>query len=42
MKILGIDPGLQVCGYACIESEKPDSGFRGNDMRRGQDARDTK
>lgn len=21
MKILGIDPGLQVCGYACIESE---------------------
>jgi crossover junction endodeoxyribonuclease RuvC len=21
MKILGIDPGLQVCGYACIESD---------------------
>ena len=21
MKILGIDPGLQVCGYACIEAE---------------------
>ena len=21
MKILGIDPGLQVCGYACIESK---------------------
>jgi len=21
MKILGIDPGLQVCGYACIESQ---------------------
>jgi len=21
MKILGIDPGLQVCGYACLESD---------------------
>ena len=21
MRILGIDPGLQVCGYACIESK---------------------
>ena len=20
MRILGIDPGLQVCGYACIET----------------------
>ncbi|MFH1371352.1 MAG: crossover junction endodeoxyribonuclease RuvC [Planctomycetota bacterium] len=23
MKILGIDPGLQVCGYACIETPSP-------------------
>ena len=22
MKILGIDPGLQVCGYACLEAER--------------------
>lgn len=22
MKILGIDPGLQVCGYACLETEQ--------------------
>ena len=24
MKILGIDPGLQVCGYACIETSQTD------------------
>ena len=24
MKILGIDPGLQECGYGCIEAEKMD------------------
>jgi crossover junction endodeoxyribonuclease RuvC len=24
MKILGIDPGLQKCGYGCIEAEKMD------------------
>jgi crossover junction endodeoxyribonuclease RuvC len=23
MRILGIDPGLQVCGYACVESDSP-------------------
>jgi len=22
MRILGIDPGLQVCGYACLEAER--------------------
>jgi len=22
MRILGIDPGLQVCGYACVEAER--------------------
>jgi Holliday junction resolvasome RuvABC endonuclease subunit len=21
MKIVGIDPGLQVCGYACVEAD---------------------
>jgi len=31
MRILGIDPGLQVCGYACIETGQLDSRFRGND-----------
>jgi crossover junction endodeoxyribonuclease RuvC len=33
MRILGIDPGLQVCGYACVEAEKLDSRLRGNDNR---------
>ena len=23
MRILGIDPGLQVCGYACLDSDPP-------------------
>lgn len=23
MKILGIDPGLQVCGYACVDTSSP-------------------
>jgi len=23
MRILGIDPGLQVCGYACVEASSP-------------------
>jgi crossover junction endodeoxyribonuclease RuvC len=23
MKILGIDPGLQVCGYACVDASSP-------------------
>jgi len=31
VKILGIDPGLQVCGYACIDTKRMDSRFRGND-----------
>ena len=22
MRILGIDPGLQVCGYACLDAER--------------------
>ena len=33
MRILGIDPGLQVCGYACIDTEKLDSRLRGNDKQ---------
>ncbi|MGD0078625.1 MAG: crossover junction endodeoxyribonuclease RuvC [Sedimentisphaerales bacterium] len=33
MRILGIDPGLQVCGYACIETEELDSRLRGNDKQ---------
>jgi crossover junction endodeoxyribonuclease RuvC len=32
VRILGIDPGLQVCGYACVET-KVDSRFRGNDKQ---------
>ena len=24
MRILGIDPGLQVCGYACLETDGSD------------------
>jgi len=24
MRILGIDPGLQVCGYACLETDGVD------------------
>jgi crossover junction endodeoxyribonuclease RuvC len=33
MRILGIDPGLQVCGYACVETKELDSRLRGNDKR---------
>ena len=29
MKILGIDPGLQITGYACVEVENPDSTHAG-------------